>query len=265
MLETARVLTSTKERSGDVIALFTDGEEAGLWGAEAFVSSHPLGPSVGLVLNVDARGTSGPSLLFETSADAAGGLSYASHPVTSSLFPMVYERLANGTDFTRFRAKGVLGLNYASLGSSSRYHTSHDDGASFSNASLQDHGDNVALAATRFAGGAAPSADGPRVFFGVLRIGLVAWPHRGHRSARDRLSPDGDRLDLRGAETNPCTPHRNRGRRHLTRDGGLLGPRDGRRSIRLRCAFLRHGGPLRHARGRCIDRDSGRRHAHRTR
>ncbi|HEU4522050.1 MAG TPA: M20/M25/M40 family metallo-hydrolase, partial [Thermoanaerobaculia bacterium] len=61
LLESARAL---RDRPG-IAFLVTDGEEAGLLGAEAFVQS-PLAKNVRAVVNVEYRGTSGPSFLFET-------------------------------------------------------------------------------------------------------------------------------------------------------------------------------------------------------
>ena len=54
-----------------VILLFNEGEEDGLLGAEAFTSTHPWAQQVGAVVNLEARGTTGASLMFETS-DASG-------------------------------------------------------------------------------------------------------------------------------------------------------------------------------------------------
>jgi len=50
----------------DVIVLFTDGEESDLLGAAAFVREHPWAKDAAMVLNFEARGTSGRSLMFET-------------------------------------------------------------------------------------------------------------------------------------------------------------------------------------------------------
>ena len=50
-----------------VIALITDGEEGGLLGANAFLQNEAWKKQVGVVVNVEARGTRGASLLFQTS------------------------------------------------------------------------------------------------------------------------------------------------------------------------------------------------------
>jgi hypothetical protein len=67
LLETLRALRArNRPLAHDVIALFTDGEEAGLLGAAAFVREHPSAKDVAFVLNFEARGTSGRSFMFET-------------------------------------------------------------------------------------------------------------------------------------------------------------------------------------------------------
>src|SRR5450432_1296228 len=66
MLEIARVLAARPQPLHPVVLLFTDGEEAGLLGASLFVNQHPLAKQVMAAVNLDARGTSGPSMMFET-------------------------------------------------------------------------------------------------------------------------------------------------------------------------------------------------------
>ena len=66
LLETARALQHGGLSRRAVYLLITDGEEAGLKGADAFVQEHALARERPFVLNFDARGTSGPSLMYET-------------------------------------------------------------------------------------------------------------------------------------------------------------------------------------------------------
>jgi Zn-dependent M28 family amino/carboxypeptidase len=68
MLETARALASGEPLRNDIVMIFTDGEEAGLLGASSFVAEHPRGAKGGVVLNWEATGNAGPSVLFETSS-----------------------------------------------------------------------------------------------------------------------------------------------------------------------------------------------------
>jgi hypothetical protein len=180
LLEIARALGSAPRLPRPVLFLATDGEEAGMVGAAAFAKQHPWAADVGAVVNVEARGTSGPSLMFETSGDdawLARLLRELPHPNTSSLFSAVYARMPNDTDLTVFKARGVPGLNFAFIGDVGRYHTPFDDLAHVSPASLQDQGESV-LAAVR----ALARSDlerpprGNAVFFHVLGLTVVSWP-----------------------------------------------------------------------------------------
>lgn len=82
LLETLRALRSGPRLARDVIFLLTDGEEAGLLGAAAFTEQHPWAKEVGLVLNFEARGTSGPSFLSKPARRTVGwyGNSRTRHP-----------------------------------------------------------------------------------------------------------------------------------------------------------------------------------------
>src|SRR5207245_10866754 len=68
LLETLRGLRAGPALQNDLIFLFTDGEEDGLLGASAFVAEHPWAKDAHVVINFEARGNSGASQLFETSA-----------------------------------------------------------------------------------------------------------------------------------------------------------------------------------------------------
>ena len=70
ILESVRAFTYNKKQpKNDIIILFSDAEELGLNGAALFVTQHNWAKEVGLVLNFEARGSSGPSyMLMETNA-----------------------------------------------------------------------------------------------------------------------------------------------------------------------------------------------------
>jgi Peptidase family M28 len=69
VLETARARKAGPALRNDVMLLLTDGEEVpgALPGAEAFAKDCPWMKDIGCVLNFDARGVSGPVLMYETS------------------------------------------------------------------------------------------------------------------------------------------------------------------------------------------------------
>lgn len=153
VLETIRALKAAPIRSRHpVIALFTDGEETGLLGAAAFVENPRWRARAGVIINVEARGSKGQSLLFQTSpGDAALIDLYArnvARPASSSLYGEIYKILPNDTDMTPFLGAGIAGYNFAFLGDVAHYHTALDTIANLDPRSLQSSGDAV-LALTR--------------------------------------------------------------------------------------------------------------------
>jgi hypothetical protein len=154
LLETLRALKSASALKNDVIFLFTDGEEAGLLGAYAFANEHPWAKDVGLVLNFEARGNHGPSIMFETSGQNGWLIkefaASAPRPVAHSLAYEIYRLLPNDTDFTVFK-KSLPGLNFAYIDGLTHYHTALDTASAIDQRSLQHHG-STALALSRHFG-----------------------------------------------------------------------------------------------------------------
>jgi hypothetical protein len=184
VLEIARILRAEGPQLNPVVLLFTDGEEAGLLGAEAFVREHPWAADVAAVVNLEARGTSGPSIMFETSEGnrwiVAAFARTARRPVASSLTYEVYRLLPNDTDATVYRRAGMAVLNFAFIDGLVHYHTALDDLAHLSPRSVQHHGDN-ALAAVR-ALAAVPleppleTPGGDAAYLDVFGRVLLLWP-----------------------------------------------------------------------------------------
>jgi len=135
ILESVRAFTnSKKQHKNDIIILFSDAEELGLNGAALFVTQHNWAKEVGLVLNFEARGSSGPSyMLMETNGGNAGlvkefAAANAQYPVSNSLMYSVYKMLPNDTDLTVFREQGnIQGYNFAFIDGHYNYHTAQDD------------------------------------------------------------------------------------------------------------------------------------------
>jgi len=181
ILEVARILKAGPPPRHGVLLLLDDGEELGLLGARAFIEQSPAADEVAAVVNLEARGSSGPSLMFETSGSDAWLVSrYAAgapRPFTSSLFSAIYDLMPNDTDLTVFKQRNVPGLNFAFIDGPSHYHTTLDNLESSSPGSLQHHGDN-ALAAVR--GIAEANLDAPpqgrAVFFDLFHAVVVRWP-----------------------------------------------------------------------------------------
>jgi hypothetical protein len=158
LLEVARSITAGPQLKNDVILVFTDAEEACLCGAESFEATDPLAADGGVVLNFEARGSGGPSVMFETAAGNADLIAqYAAavpYPVATSMAVEVYRILPNDTDFTPFRVSGrFTGLNSAYIDGSAVYHSPEDRPEYLDQGTLQQHGAN-ALALARQLGNA---------------------------------------------------------------------------------------------------------------
>jgi hypothetical protein len=153
LLEMLRALKSGPPLRNDLILVFTDAEELGLLGARGFADEHPWMKDAGVVLNFEARGAGGPSLMFETS-DGNGALirelAAAPHPVANSLMYAVYKRLPNDTDMTVFKSAGAAGLNFAYAARITSYHTALDNVEELDERSLQHHGSYALSLARRF-------------------------------------------------------------------------------------------------------------------
>jgi Peptidase family M28 len=140
-------LYSKKTHKNDIIILFSDAEELGLNGAALFVTQHKWAKEVGLVLNFEARGSSGPSyMLMETNKGNAGlvqefAKAKTKHPVSNSLMYSIYKLLPNDTDLTVFREKGdIQGFNFAFIDSHFNYHTAQDIPANLDKKTLAHQG-----------------------------------------------------------------------------------------------------------------------------
>ena len=69
-LEAARVLSAGARRQWTLMALLTDGEEAGLMGAAGLVTDREVMNRLRAYLNIESIGSSGTAVLFETVAEA---------------------------------------------------------------------------------------------------------------------------------------------------------------------------------------------------
>lgn len=154
MLETLRALKAGSPLKNDVIFLFTDGEENGLLGARAFALEHPWIEDVGVALNFDARGNSGPVIMFETSQNNGWLIDQfahaAQHPVAHSLYYELYQLLPNDTDLTLFKKAGIAGLNFANIDGIEHYHTPLDNLQGVDQNTLQHRGAYALALARQF-------------------------------------------------------------------------------------------------------------------
>ena len=155
LLETIRALKADRTLRNDLIFLFSDAEEVGLIGAQGFSDEHPWAKDVKVVLNFEARGTTGPTVMFETSNNNGWLVkefaNAAPHPAANSLMYDIYRRLPNDSDLTVFKNSGVAALNFAFIGNPSFYHTQLDNFGNVDERSVQHQG-SYALALARHFG-----------------------------------------------------------------------------------------------------------------
>ena len=180
LLETARALKAGTPLKNDVILLFTDGEEVGLLGANAFVAEHAAARDVGLFLNFEARGNSGPLVMFETSGSNGALIRQfaeaAPRPLASSFFYEIYQRLPNDTDFTVLKGLGAQGMNFAYVDGINHYHTQLDSVQEINAQTLQHEGSSALALVNRF-GNVALNQTRTRnaVYFNVLGATFINY------------------------------------------------------------------------------------------
>lgn len=181
MLETLRALRARKTPPAhDVFVLFTDGEEAGLIGAAAFVREHPWAKDVAFTMNFDSRGTKGRVYMFETgpgNRDAVSALRSAGDVSAGSVFTTLYHWLPNDTDLSELSVLNVPALNFGFIDGVERYHTSRDDVAHLDSGSVQHLGAQMLAVTQKVANEELPRPKtGDAVFFDLPVLGLVVYP-----------------------------------------------------------------------------------------
>ena len=185
IVETLRALKADgRQPENSLKIVITDGEEVGLVGARNEMRHHRADyKNVDLVLNLEARGTSGPALMFETSSNnsAVAGyfLSHVKQPVAGSLLPSLYAHMPNTTDMAAFIPEGFTVLNIAAIGEAEHYHHPTDAPRYVDHSTLQHYGDQVLDLARAWAfDGQAPTltADGDLHFFQLWRGLTVRYP-----------------------------------------------------------------------------------------
>lgn len=182
VLETARTLLAAGPWQNDVILLITDGEEpAPRFGSTPFVQDHPWFDDIGVLINLEAIGTDGPSLLSELNGPESWIVGHyvesVSHPAAFSFLTQTTALLGgSNTDFAPFRDAGVPGMEFVYAHGSSIYHTADDDPTTLSMDTLYTHGDNTVRLVHHLADqDLADPRGGDIVFFTIGRDHVVRY------------------------------------------------------------------------------------------
>jgi hypothetical protein len=179
MLEVAALLRGQR-LTRPVTFLFDEGEEAGLLGARAFLEHDPLASRVDIAVNFESRGVNGPAIMFETSRPNGAAIALyraaVSRPVANSLSTDLYGLIPNSTDVSVFDERPWTILNFAVIGNETRYHSAGDDLAALDRRSVQHMGEQALGVATHVATGAAPVAEGTRLYTDIAGQVLIVLP-----------------------------------------------------------------------------------------
>jgi len=180
-LEVVRAIKARGVPARDVMVVITDGEEAGLLGANHFFRRDPLATHIGLVINMEARGGGGRVQMFQTSPKNGELIRLFQHtaarPSSSSLAVLMYEKMPNDTDLTETLRAGQTGLNYAIIGRQFDYHSPTSTPANLERGSLQDMGTQVlGLAGEAAFSNQLPGHEQSLVYSNLFGDTVIAYP-----------------------------------------------------------------------------------------
>ena len=191
ILETVSLaLKNRGEWKQGIKVLFTDAEEPGMKGMKAiWENNREVFDNVGLVLNVEARGTWGPALLFEACPGNAKVqelyASTAAYPFTYSLTTVVYQFLPMFTDFTIVKDE-IPGLNFSNIADVNHYHTDLDNFSNISEKTIQHYGSQILpltmeyLTGEEYADKDYLRSDSDKVNFTIPLLGLFSFSKVGY-------------------------------------------------------------------------------------
>ena len=180
LLETATRLDARQLRR-PITFLFNEGEEMGLLGARAFLERNPIAGQVDTAINLEARGVTGPAIMFETSRPNRAAVALyeeaSARPVANSLTTDLYGLIPNSTDVAIFTDRPWTILNFAIIGNETRYHSPGDDLAALDRRSLQHMGDQL-LALSRAIGAhaATEQAQGTMLYADLIGRWIIVMP-----------------------------------------------------------------------------------------
>jgi hypothetical protein len=169
------------QSKNDIIFLFTDAEENGLLGSKLFLEKFDEISKIHFAINLEGRGSSGSNLLFELSEGNSEIIyiakNYITHLNSSSLFFEVYDKLPNDTDFSNFKNKGILGVNFAFIDKYINYHSVLDSIENLNFSSVMHQAANVnELLEFLINSDLEISSNSNSIFFPIPFLGIFIYP-----------------------------------------------------------------------------------------
>lgn len=183
LLESLRVLKSSDALRNDIIFLFTDGEETGLFGSKAFIEEYALIDDIKIVLNFDGKGCSGYSIMFNTGKNnrwiVKEFAKTVPYPIAFSSSIRSADNAFGWNDFDGFKEINKQGLNFIFNRGIYAYHSNRDIISNLDERVLQHHGTNAISLLKHFGDmdlEIEMENEGNAIFFNVLRSFVAVYP-----------------------------------------------------------------------------------------
>ncbi|MFY0528780.1 M28 family peptidase [Archangium gephyra] len=182
-VEVMRALASQAPLRHPVVLNLSGAEETGVLGADGFLE-HPWAREVKAFINLEAAGSSGRAILFRASASQGAPLveAYARAVPFPAATVLGQDLLGGGltpffTDFERYTAAGLPGLDQAPIEGGYTYHTALDRPERLGRGTLQHLGANTLALVRELANGPleSPGDSGSVIFFDVAGLGMVVY------------------------------------------------------------------------------------------
>ncbi|KAH8300004.1 hypothetical protein KR044_008474 [Drosophila immigrans] len=151
MLEVLRVISTSKQPIiHPIVFLFNGAEELGLLGSHGFITSHKWAPYCKAVVNLDAGGSGGRDILFQSGPDHTWLVDYykkyVKHPFATTIAEEIFQSgtMPSDTDFRQFTTyANIPGLDMAQCFNGFVYHTKYDTIDMIPLEAFQNTGDNI--------------------------------------------------------------------------------------------------------------------------
>jgi hypothetical protein len=186
VLETMRAVAAGPALRNDIIFVFSDAEEEGDLGAEAFVSQHPWAKDVRLAVNYEAQGSGGPAILY-ASSDRDGWivsefLDVAPNASAYSWIGAISELMPGSQlecDLAEYMQAGIQGIGFVYTANTFDYHTVTDNIDRIDMGSVQQEGDYTVAFARHFGDMDLTTTETGEdlVFFNVLPGVVAHYPY----------------------------------------------------------------------------------------
>ncbi|KAH8297368.1 hypothetical protein KR044_010979, partial [Drosophila immigrans] len=188
VLEVLRVMATTKQHfEHPIVFLFNGDEEMGMQASHGFITQHKWAANCKAVINLDAAGSGGREILFQTGPSHPWLANYykkgAKHPFATTLAEEIFQAglIPSDTDYRIFVQYGdIPGLDFGQLTNGYVYHTKYDRIEVIPRGAIQNTGDNI-LGLVRGLANAPELHDtsvyktGHAVFFDLLGLYFVSY------------------------------------------------------------------------------------------